>query len=252
MTVKELYDRLSLTFPDSLRCDWDRDGLMLCADPAKPVRRVLTALDVTPAAVRAAIEAEADVIISHHPVFFHPLPALTRAVPAADKALNLLSHGISVMCFHTRADAAPGGVGDLLADTMELADVASAGENGILKIGVLPHRLTAMELAAEVKDKLATPAVTVADAGAPIRLLAVCGGEGGDMIEAAKAGGADALLAGRVGYHKMQDAAEAGLTVLEAGHWYTEIAVTALFARLVEDACGAEVVRYTKPPVAVV
>ena len=50
MTVKDLYERLNIYFPPALSLDWDRDGLMVCPDPARRVRRVLLTLDVTPAA----------------------------------------------------------------------------------------------------------------------------------------------------------------------------------------------------------
>jgi dinuclear metal center YbgI/SA1388 family protein len=249
MIVKALYDHLCLSFPASLSCEWDRDGLMVCPDPDRIVRRVLVTLDVTPGAVQRAIEGGADVILSHHPLLFRPLPVLTHDHPTADKVMKLLTAGISVLCFHTRADAAPGGVSDLLASAMGLTDVTSAGEDGILRVGRLPHAATAATLAQDVKRALASPAVIVGDAGKEIRVLAVCGGEGKDMVEPALASGADALLVGRAGYHTLLDAAEAGLTVLEAGHWYTEIAVTDLFARLVREACGAEVIPYRHAPV---
>ena len=77
MTVKDLYERLNLAFPPSLSLDWDRDGLMVCPDPGRRVRRVLVTLDVTPAAADAAIQAGADLILSHHPRLCQPLAALS-------------------------------------------------------------------------------------------------------------------------------------------------------------------------------
>ena len=89
MTVKDLYERLNLAFPPSLSLDWDRDGLMVCPDPGRRVRRVLVTLDVTPAAADAAIQAGADLILSHHPLLFHPLATLSYEDPGARTALTL-------------------------------------------------------------------------------------------------------------------------------------------------------------------
>ena len=47
MTVRELYKFFEEKIPRALSCDWDNDGLMVCPDDTKEVRRVLVAgLDV--------------------------------------------------------------------------------------------------------------------------------------------------------------------------------------------------------------
>lgn len=251
MTVKDLYERLNLSFPRELSASWDKDGLMVCPDPARRVRRVLVTLDVTPAAVKEAVDAKADVVISHHPLLFHPLDTLSYEDPRAGKALTLAVHGISVFCYHTRADAAHGGVSDLLAETIGLTDTEILGEERILRVGRLQGEMTGDEFARYVKQKLGTPSVVLADAGNPIRWVAVSGGEGKDLVGLVRASGADAYLAGRFGYHTLLDAAEAGLTLLEAGHYFTEARVLDLFARLVREATDAEVLFHREPPISV-
>ena len=52
--VKELYDYLDERIPRALSCEWDNDGLMVCADASAPVRRVLLALDATEAVAEYA------------------------------------------------------------------------------------------------------------------------------------------------------------------------------------------------------
>ena len=54
MNVKELYSFLNERIPASLSCEWDNDGLMVCADASAPVRRVLLALDATEAVAEYA------------------------------------------------------------------------------------------------------------------------------------------------------------------------------------------------------
>ncbi len=247
MTVKELYDRLSLTFPASLSCEWDHDGLVVSPDTGRSVQRVLVTLDVTDAAVAHAVKCGADVILSHHPLLFHPLTAVTPEEPVAAKVLTCLTHGISVMCFHTRADAAHGGVSDLMVEKLGLSNIEILGDEKILRAGNLVSPMTSEELANTIKEAFSAPAVVVADTGRPIRWLAVSGGEGKDMVALAKASGCDALLAGRIGYHAMLDGREAGITLFEAGHFYTERPVLELFRELV-SAAGIPVETYCEPP----
>lgn len=44
----------------------------------QPVDGVLTTLDITPAVVREAVENDCQLIVSHHPVIFHPLGCCCR------------------------------------------------------------------------------------------------------------------------------------------------------------------------------
>ena len=239
MTVKDLYERLNLAFPPSLSLDWDRDGLMVCPDPGRRVRRVLVTLDVTPAAADAAIQAGADLILSHHPLLFHPLATLSYEDPGARTALKLAVAGISVACFHTRADAAHDGVSDLLAAALGLSNVETLGEERLLRVGTVRHPMSGEALARHVKEALGVPAVTLAD------------GEGKDLIDLARANGADAYVSGRFGYHVMQDAAAAGLTLVEAGHYYTEVGILDRMKQLVLEATDAEVIVRAEPPIRV-
>ncbi len=249
MTVRELYERLNLLYPTSLSCEWDRDGLMVCPDPDRTVSRVLVTLDVTDAAVERALEEGADVILSHHPLLFHPISTLSYEDSVAAKALRCAINGISVMCFHTRADAAFGGVSELLANAVGLSNLEVLGEEQIMRAGNLLSPMNAKELAFHVKEVLGTPSVMVSDTGKSIRWLAVCGGEGRDMVALAKASGCDALLAGRIGYHTMLDGKEMGITLLEAGHFFTERPVLEAFAKAVDEACGATVILHTDSPI---
>ena len=196
MNVRELYEILNEKFPTELSCDWDNDGLMCCPDGAREVRRVLLTLDVTAEAVERAINTKCDLILSHHPLIFKGIKALDGETPVSAKVIDLIAHGIAVMSFHTRLDAAEGGVNDVLAKALGLCDLAPFGEEGIGRIGTLPKTVTAEDFARTVKETLRAPVVQLADAGLPTRRVAVLGGGGSDDVEAAKAAGLIAVNLG--------------------------------------------------------
>lgn len=238
MTVKELYQYLNSRIPCELSCSWDNDGLMCCPQPQREVKRVLVTLDVTAEAVEEAIAGGYDLIASHHPLIFKGLKSINDENHIADKAIKLIQNGISVFSFHTRLDALSGGVNDCLAALLELDGVESFGEEGIGRIGELKRELTAEELGSLVKELLGAEAVLVADGGRKCRKVAVLGGEGGDDIGAAISSGADAYVSGRLGYHAMTDAPEMGMTLIEAGHFYTEQPVCTVLRELITEADG--------------
>ncbi len=251
MTVKELYDRFALVYPRELSCSWDHDGLMVCPALDEKVKGVLTTLDVTDAAIDYAIKIGANVIVSHHPMIFHPVGEVTPETPIGARIVRLVQNGISVFSFHTRADAAPGGVNDILATTLGLANVSVVGDEGIMRVGNLEKAYTPEELALYIKEVLGTPTVICGSAEKPIRFLAVCGGESGSMVKVAKESGADALLIGRVGYHNNMYGPEVGISVFEAGHFYTEIAIAHAYAKIVKNNVDVPVEVFTSAPVSV-
>ena len=228
MTVRELYRFLDEKIPRTLSCAWDNDGLMVCADGDRAVRRVLVALDVTAATVAHAIEGGYDVIVSHHPMIFKGLCAIHEENYIADKAMTLIRAGVAVMSFHTRLDAVEGGVNDTLAALLGLTDVEPFGEEGIGRIGMLSGVPSLADFASRVKSALNAPAVAFADGGRPVHRVAVLGGSGGDDVRTAREAGADTYLSGTLGYHDMTDAPEAGMNLVEAGHFYTEAPVCAV------------------------
>ena len=113
-TIKDLYNYLDAAFPQALSCPWDNDGLMLCGDREKEVKRVLCTLDVTEKTIAEAIDLGCDCMISHHPMIFKKMAAVNDGDFHGRRIIDLLSHGISVMSFHTRLDAVEGGVNDEL------------------------------------------------------------------------------------------------------------------------------------------
>ncbi|KAG9206705.1 hypothetical protein G6514_003546 [Epicoccum nigrum] len=98
---------------------WDNTGLLLEA-PFDPTRRqantVLLAIDLTKAVADEAIALQSSIVVAYHPIIFRGLKSLTLANSQQQTLLRLASHGISVYSPHTAVDAAPGGLGDWLAD----------------------------------------------------------------------------------------------------------------------------------------
>ena len=200
----------------------------------KKVERTLVALDVTADVAERAIDGGYDLILSHHPVIFSGLKSVTEENFVAKKTIDLLAHGVSVMSFHTRLDAVDGGVNDTLAAILGLTDVEKfGGEMG--RVGSLAHELELSEFAALVKEKLFADKVSFSGDGRRVRRVAVLGGSGGDLLGDAIATGADTYLTGSIGYHDLTDAADMGINLVEAGHFFTENPICDVLAAMLRD-----------------
>lgn len=219
MTVGQILKFLESRAPAETAEDYDNVGLLV-GSPEGAADRILVALDITPAAVKEAARIGAGLIVSHHPVIFSPL----RSLPGDGVPALLIRHGIAAIAAHTNLDRAAGGVGDCLAAALGLADVQTAPD-GFTRLGRLPQALSAREFAAYVGERLGTPVRMRAGYG-PVSRVAVCSGAGGDfLLSFLEKGGADAAVTGELKHHEWI-ALPAGVTVIEAGHYHTEIGMT--------------------------
>ena len=232
MNVKEIYDRLCQVMPESLREEWDNDGIMCAPDGSLEVKRALVTLDVTENIVDYAIAHRFDLILSHHPLIFKPIGSVSEDTHVARKLIKLIRNGISVISLHTRADKVSGGVNDILCDILKLENVESFGEGGIGRIGTLSEEATMEDFSYLLKGLLDCDGVKVADACIPVQRVALVGGDGKDFVNDALHAGADTFVSGRISYNMMVEAEEMGMNMLEAGHFFTEFPVCSYFQSL--------------------
>jgi len=238
VTVKEIVKIIESIAPSALAQEWDNCGLLLGRAGA-PVKKIMTALDLSPQVLRQAVAADVQMLITHHPVIFTPYKTLTDADFQQELLLSCIEHKIAVYSAHTSLDAARGGVNDVLAQALKLehAEVLlpsdDFAETGLGRVGILPQAVSLAEFAATVKRALRLPHIAVADAGRSVQRVAVCGGAGSDLIACAVALGADTFVSGDFKYHSVQTAVFAGLNIIDATHQAAELpAIAALTDKL--------------------
>jgi dinuclear metal center YbgI/SA1388 family protein len=242
MTVGELIKELDRLYPRTLSCSWDNDGMMFCPDPSAEVKRVMLALDASSGAIAQAAGEKCDLLLTHHPLIFRPLKALTSENLTGSRILEAWKGGISIASFHTRLDAGKDGVNDALAKKLALTICDTFGDEECPEIGRIAELETPMEavqFAEYVRDALGCKAVSLSG-DTPVRRIALVGGDGKDFIRAALQTGADTFVTGTAGYNMALDAAEEGLNIIEAGHYHTEAPVLERLAELCRTFAGAE------------
>lgn len=205
--------------PLEYKMDWDHVGLS-CGSPTQSVRKILVALDPFEYVCHEASEIGADLLVTHHPLIFHPVEALTDRTAAVRGLIHLCRNNISAIAAHTNYDCAPGGVNDVLAQTLELKNIHTIEGQTLLRAG--EFEATLPEFLAHVKEKLGCDALRYVDGGKPIRKVAVGGGACSGMRQDAINAGCDAFVTSDIGYNNFWDAQELGLTMIDAGHFHTE------------------------------
>src|SRR5262245_53041670 len=137
-TVATVVDYLDQFAPRDLAADWDNVGLLL-GERSAAVERVMTCLTVTPESTAEAIEARANLIVTHHPILFRGVKRLTDATPEGRMLLGLVRAGVAVYSPHTAFDNTHGGINEMLARLLGLIEVVPlrrAAECGSMKVVV--------------------------------------------------------------------------------------------------------------------
>lgn len=237
-TVNDIFSFLIEKAPVELALGFDNVGLLV-GRRSKQVKRILTALDITDEVIQEAIDINADLIVSHHPLFFE-LKTVSDQSWTSERALTLAENGIAAICMHTNLDAAFGGVNDTLLAALG-ADAAGVldSDSQIGRIGTLTNQLSMEKFLPLVKKALRANGLRYHDAGAPVHKIAVCGGSGGSDIPLAHAAGCDTYVTADIKYDQFLEAKHLGLNLIDADHFCTENVVVPVLKEWIATAFPA-------------
>jgi len=217
--TKDIYNFIDSIAPFSSQMGFDNAGLLI-GNRDVPVKKATMALDITSQVVEEAVKNGSQLIISHHPVIFHPL----KSVPSYSVTYKLIQNGLCAICAHTNWDIAVGGVNDVLCEKIGIKNpvgICETESGDICRIGQLEKSVSSKELAEITASALDFNGVTFAGGNSDIKTVAVCGGSGDEyMCKVFEK--ADAFITGEVKHHNFLAAYEMGKTVICAGHYATE------------------------------
>ncbi len=231
VALGEVVTLLETWFPPDTAQSWDRIGLV-SGDLGQEVTRVHLAVDPTQSVITEALDAGADLLVVHHPLLLRGVHSVA-ATSAKGRAVRALVTGeLALHVAHTNADVAEGGVNDALAEALGLSDVqplAIEEEQPLGRVGELPAGLSLRAFAERLGELLPEAAAGIRVSGDPdaqVRRVAVMGGAGDSMFDAARRARADVYVTADLRHHPVleeRETSEGGRPyVVDAGHWATE------------------------------
>ena len=260
MKIYQVVDALEQYAPLPLQEGYDNAGLQVGLTEAVEVSGALLCLDVTEAVVDEAIRKGCNLIVSHHPLIFRKLARISDENYVQRTVMKAIKNDIAIVSMHTNMDAATGGVNFKIAEKLGLRNVrffggekevngVKGGEGVIGEIADeaieassdLKERfsegIAADDLILMLRDRFQVESVQCNELlRRPIRKVALCGGAGSFLLDAAIAVGADAFITGEMHYHEFFGH-EQEIQICVIGHYQSEQFTSEIFRDIIEEKC---------------
>jgi len=241
MKKSRIYEYLDSIAPFGLSCKDDNIGELIKGKDN--VKCVCVALDMTYEAVIYAVSRNADMIITHHPVIYDPLYSIIQ-----DRYLEAIKHRISVISMHTNYDGAR--LNDILAKMCGLCtsrgifyeDGICLGRAGEIDETPFEDYVRSLKASLNIDHVKVTGRIP-----GNVKAVATATGSSGSHIEEILRMDPCVLVTGEIKYDLVKSIADTDVTVIELGHYESEVVfVDDLAGSLQEKFHSLKVVPYKK------
>jgi len=241
VTVEDVYNQINEAADFSTQDSWDNSGLLV-GNMKDKVTGILVTLDITDEVIKEALAEKANLIVSHHPVIFHPLKNLSLKNPA----VKMAAAGIAAICVHTPIDMAVNGINDLIIDLLRdqfkldeciqpiipLKKGSSAGTGRICEIS--GDSMTATQMAAQLKKIFGCKVIRYTNTTMSVKKIAICSGSGGSLLGDVIENECQAYITGDIKHDIWIEAANNNIALFDCGHFYTETIVAEYITKLLQ------------------
>ncbi|RDU24339.1 Nif3-like dinuclear metal center hexameric protein [Anaerosacchariphilus polymeriproducens] len=222
--IKILEEHSPLEYASS----WDNVGLLI-GDKKNPIHKIHIALDATDEVIEEAIQQNADMLLTHHPLIFQGMKKVVANDFIGRRIIRLIQSNINYYAMHTNfdikgmADLAIDYLGIEKEDILEITYQSEQNVEGFGRVGHLSKTVSLKECCSLVKEKFQIDSVKVfGDLEKKVNKIAISPGSGKSMIPHALEKKADVLITGDIDHHDGIDAVARGLSIIDAGHYGIE------------------------------
>ena len=232
MTIRDIIAPIEAFAPLSLQESYDNAGLVVGRLDDELKGGVLLAVDVTEKVIEEAIEKGCGLIITHHPIIFHPLKRLNSASVVERCVEMAIRHNIALYACHTNLDSAKGGMSWRVGEMLGLQDMEilqPTSENaGFGVLGTLPSAMDENAFLGKVKQTFSVEALRHSELlGREVKRVAICTGAGASLMREARASQCDIYLTADLKYNDFYTP-DSHFVVVDMGHFESEFCVIAI------------------------
>lgn len=227
--------------PPFLSESWDNTGLLIGSE-LRDVSRIVTCLTLTPDVAAEAVERQAQLVVTHHPVLFRAVQQITDGNPEGQMLLQLIEAGVAVYSPHTSYDSARSGINQQLAESLRLQSIQplrvlkvegdsasdAIGEESVEALGSgrfgdLSEPVSLAEFIEATKWALGIQHTQfVGDPARQVQRVGTACGAAAEFMRDAAMVGCDVLLTGEARFHACLEARTLNIGLVLPGHYATE------------------------------
>ena len=249
--IKEVVFALERFAPLPLQESYDNAGLQVGLTEAE-ASGALLCLDVTEEVIDEAVSLGCNLVVSHHPLLFRGLKAVSDRNLAERCVRKAILNDIVIYSAHTNLDNAEDGVNFKIAEKLDLEQVrllqphavkvkdggreyAVMAGSGV--VGTLSEPEDSLKFLQRMKSVFHVECLMHNDLlQRPVRKVVICGGAGDFLLDEAVAQGADAFVTGEMHYHQYFGR-EQEIQIAVLGHYQSEQYTKEIFYSIIGDVC---------------
>ena len=242
MKVYELCSILEKIAPLIRQEEWDNCGLLI-GEFGNEITKVLVCLDVDLKILQYAAENGYNFIVSHHPLIYKGVTKIVEENEVQKIIAFSIQKKISIYSMHTNYDFADYSMNDYIAELLELDDIRGYVDDDrgfkIGRLGMVKSGITVKQLAKKVKDdlKLENLSYSGEDEKVVYNILISTGTFDYDLLKPSN-DDVDLIISGDIKYHTAKMLQEKGISVIDAGHYGTEITFSPLIKKQLSNLLG--------------
>ncbi len=126
--IQHILKQIRNLYPEFRQYHWDNSGIQI--QLKNQIHTIALSLDITLETVEEAINKGAQIIISHHPLFFKPTKNLINHTNDGAIAIKCIQNNISLYSMHTSYDNNPFGMGYFGLQAFGIKDIKPLKEIG--------------------------------------------------------------------------------------------------------------------------
>ncbi len=236
MKLSKIVDILDEISPYELQDDWDNSGLIV-GSLKDEIDKIYVGIDVDSSLVESV--EENSLLIVHHPIIFRGLKAIDFSKFPSNLIQKAIQKNISIVAMHTNYDKTH-------LNRYVLSEVLGFEikrcEDYLCYFDV---NMQFLEFSKKISQKLNLEVLKTVSSNEYIKTAAICTGSGASLIEKLDA---DCLLTGDIKYHEALEAKENGISLIEIGHYESEVHFGASIKRELQNYGLSAIIANSKNP----
>ena len=223
MQIKDIYNYLNDLSPFELQEKWDNSGLIV-GNMEDEFENIYISLDLDLDMIE---EVEPNsLIITHHPLIFSPIKTLNNDKYATKLLKILIKKDIALISMHTNIDKTH--LNEYVGNKILNLNFQKS-DDFILTTEI---NMSFEELQEYIKEKLNITTLKVTKSTQKTKTLSLTTGSGMSLLPYIKT---DCFLTGDIKYHEAMEAKALGISLIDIGHFESEIHFCTLLEGLLQD-----------------